>query len=83
MPVIIVLSTLFIAALFNPLRRRIQAFIDRRFFRQKYNAARTLARFAETTRDQVDLEGVTEELLTVIQRTLRPEQLSLWLKEER
>ena len=70
---------LVIAALFNPLRRRIQDFIDRRFYRQKYNAEQALAQFAETAGKGTDLENITEELLQTIQKTMHPESASLWV----
>jgi hypothetical protein len=75
----IVVSTLGIAALFNPLRRRIQEFIDRRFYRQKYNTELTLAEFATTTRNEVDFDALTGGLLQVVNEALQPEGLSLWM----
>lgn len=75
----IALSTLLIAALFNPLRRRVQSFIDRRFFRRKYDAVLTLSEFAQTARDEVDLDQLTAELVGVVEQALQPEQTSMWL----
>jgi hypothetical protein len=78
--VAIVISTLVIAALFNPLRHRVQEFVDRRFYRRKYNAELALASFSEMAREVVDLDGLTEKLLSVVQETVQPESVSLWLK---
>ena len=77
---VIVLSTLLIAALFAPLRHRIQAVIDRRFFRKKYDAQQVLARFAITARDETDMNALSVELMNVVKETMAPTSMSIWLQ---
>jgi hypothetical protein len=74
-------STLLIAAMFVPMQRRVQALIDQRFYRRKYNAGRALAAFSATLKDEVELEPLIERMMGVVEDTLQPQEITLWLRE--
>ena len=76
----IAISTLAVAAFFGPVRVRLQTFIDRRFYRGKYDATQTVEAFSARLRDEVDIDSLTDDLLTVVQESMQPRSVSLWLR---